>query len=124
MTTVLETPITPHASTSGRLYLVVRADLPAGVAAAQIAHATLLAAQAWPDVRDWSDHDGYVIVCAARDEAHLNTVREDLTTHQIASVIFTDEFASGAQDTALVVSPHPSAQSRLASLPLWGKQER
>lgn len=124
MTTVLETPATPHLVTPGRLYLVVRADLPVGVAAAQIAHVSLLAAQAWPHVREWAERDGYVIVCAARDEAHLEVVREDLFAHGVESVTFTDEFASGAQDTALVAFPHPSTQVRLASLPLWGKTAR
>lgn len=99
-------------------YIIVRGDLPLGVAAAQIAHA---AGESSPgNLKPGT----FAVVLAARDAAHLAQVADRL---RIANVNYVAVFESDAPYTDQLMSigvapgPRSTLRQHLSSLSLYGR---
>ena len=99
--------------------MIVRRDLPLGVLAAQVVHATGSSSDRHPP-------GTYVVELAAGGEQHLEQIAEMLQAHGIPHerVVESDEPYSG-QTMALGVEPvydRSGVRKVLSSLPLLGKE--
>lgn len=101
-----------------RLYVIVRADLPAGLQMAQACHALRAFVEAHPDVdAQWHrDGGGNLVVLHARDEAHAAELEQRATGASLACARFVEPDLGG-QLTAIAMCGQ-RARRLLASLPL------
>ena len=98
--------------------MVVRQDLPLGILAAQVVHATGVSSDRHPP-------GTFVVVLAAVNEQDLRRITDALTLHQVAHhvVVESDDPYAG-QHMAVGLEPvHDRSHIRkaLSSLPLLGK---
>jgi peptidyl-tRNA hydrolase len=101
-----------------KLYIAVRADLPAGLQMAQAVHAAFQFAVAHPvATREWHFNSNYLVIVAVPDEATLN----DLAVKALALGIGASPVVEPDMDsqmTAIAFTPGDAARRLLSQYPL------
>ena len=104
-----------------RLYIAVRADLPAGLQIAQAAHAAFTFAHDHHDLtRVWHEQSQYLVIVAVPDEVALRDLAATAADRDIPSVLWVEPDLGGAA-TALALAPGAPARRLTANLPLAGR---
>lgn len=101
-----------------RLYIVVRGDLGSGLLAAQAVHAAFAFADEHPTLfTEWLETSNFLVIVAARDEAHLIQISQKAHDLRIpfSSV---DEPDLNGEMTALTLAPSLESKKLCSSLPL------
>jgi peptidyl-tRNA hydrolase len=104
------------AAPTGRLYIVIRNDLPPGLQAAQAAHAAFEFALAYPELTDeWATTSNNLILVAVDDEAALYRLERARLgmPHLLVHEPDLDD-----QATAMVLGPDQAAKQLCRNLPL------
>lgn len=109
-------------STLDRMYLVVRGDLPPGLAAAQAAHAAFEFSAAHPDlIAPWLRASKFLVLLQVPDEVSLIA----LTSRALAEGLTLTSWHEpdlGDSLTAVALEPGARARRLTANLPLLGRQ--
>jgi len=101
-----------------KLYIAVRADLPAGLVLSQAVHAAIEFALERPEeARAWRDRSNTVAVVAADDERALRELQRDAGIVRTDAVPFFDPDLSPAL-TAVALHPGQSAKRLCRRMPL------
>lgn len=101
-----------------KLYIVVRADLPIGLQAAQAAHAAFeFSARHRAVTLDWLGESNYLVIVAVPDEKaltdlHGRAVARGIVNHVVREPDLDDQM------TALTLSPSDEARRLCANFPL------
>ncbi len=100
----------------GKLYVVVRADLPAGAQLAQACHGLRAFVAAHPEIdRAWYEQSNNLVCLAVPSEAHLLELAARAEARDVATAVFREP-DEGDSVTAIALGP---AGARLvSSLPL------
>ena len=108
----------PGAVRQDRLYIVVRADLPAGSQMAQAIHAAFLFSQEHPDLTGlWHRDSQYLVVLAAPSEQALHDLSFKALHRGIPHSVWSEP-DMGNELTALAFAPGNQARRLCANLPL------
>lgn len=108
----------PGAIRPDRLYIVVRADLPAGLQVAQAIHAAFQFSQQHPDlVRPWHQDSQYLVVLAAPSEHALRALSAKAMQRGLPHSTWTEPDL-GDEATAIAFAPGEAARRLCSSLPL------
>jgi peptidyl-tRNA hydrolase len=120
-------PVTPThlpsrtAAPPDRLYIAVRADLPAGLQVAQAAHAAFTFAHDHPALTAaWHEHSQYLVIVAVPDEAALRALADKGVARDIPATVWTEPDLDDAV-TAVAFAPGQPARRLCANLPLAGR---
>lgn len=109
---------------SNRLYVVSRADLSVGLAAAQCVHAAFLFARdQWEAAAPWLRDSQWVVLCTTVDEQALEELASAAGERRIPYTRWEEPDLSG-QLTALALAPGKATHSLCGSLPLLGRELR
>lgn len=101
-----------------RLYVIVRGDLPPGARVAQAVHGAHEFSEAHPEkYRIWRADSNTVAILGARDEAHLDEMRDKAEMYGIPAATFREPDL-GDSTTVLVLGPHPATRKITGRLPL------
>ena len=104
-----------------RLYLIVRGDLPPGLAAAQAAHAAFEFSAQHPDlVRPWLAQSKYLVLVTVPDEDALIGLASRALQRGIRLTSWHEPDMANAL-TAIALEPGPEARRCTANLPLLGR---
>lgn len=109
-------------SAPDKLYIVTRADLPAGLQAAQAAHAAFEFSLRHPDVmRRWHEDSSYLILLSTPNE---DTLLDLANLPHFADVPYAlvVEPDLGNEHTSLAVAPNANNGRWFSTLPLLGKE--
>lgn len=105
-----------------RLYIVTRADLPVGLAAAQAVHAAFVFARdRWALAAPWLRDSQWLVLVTVPDEAALLSFCAKAAAELTDHVVWREPDLDGAA-TAVAVAPGGSARKLCANLPLLGKE--
>jgi peptidyl-tRNA hydrolase len=101
-----------------KLCVIVREDLSPGYKVAQAVHGGHAFADAHPaDYRVWRGKSNTVTILGARDEAHLDEMRDKAEMYNIPYATFREPDLGDAT-TVLVLGPHPATRKITGRLPL------
>ena len=101
-----------------KLYLVTRADLPAGAQAVQAAHALRQFAAEHPDLdKFWFERSNTLAMLAVPDERALRRLLVRAEDRDLRSAAFREPDLDNAL-TAVAIEPSPEAQKLCRNLPL------
>ena len=107
---------------NGKLYVVVRSDLPPGARAAQLAHTALAFALAFPEAtRRWHDESNNIVLLEVPDETALCALAQRARVAGVPCITFTEPDLS---DATTGVALGPTGYRLVSNLPLAFRDKR
>jgi peptidyl-tRNA hydrolase len=104
-----------------RLYIVTRADLPIGLACAQVTHAAFqFARDRWELTAPWMRDSQYVVLVTVPDESALEDLCFRASYQHLAHERWHEPDLNG-QLTAVALAPSAGARKLCANLPCLGR---
>lgn len=99
-----------------KLYVVVRADLPAGAQLAQACHGLRAFVATHPEIdRQWYETSNNLVCLQVRSEAELHALIERAQEHDVAHAVFREP---DEDDTVTAVALEPAGARLVSTLPL------
>lgn len=105
-----------------KLFIITRADLPAGARAAQLTHTALAFAFTFPELaRAWHDRSNNIVLLEAPDEAALFALAHRARVAGVPCITFTEPDLG---DATTGVALGPTGYRLVSSLPLALRDKR
>lgn len=109
-------------NSNDKLYIVTRADIPAGLQAAQSCHALAEFFRQFQELSHaWQDQSNYIVLLSTTSEESLDLIRAVADNHGLRHAPFYEPDLDG-QLTAVAIEPSQLTSKILSKLPLALKE--